>query len=317
MDTVEFGGTGLRVSRLSIATGTHGWGHRSDQTALGLEGLASLLRLAYDHGVTFWDAADQYGSHPHVAKALQGIARDRVVIATKTSSRTAREVTQDIERFLSELRTDVLDIVLLHGIAQPDWPRHYAEAMDALSRAKEQAKVRAVGISCHNFGALRAAAETNWVDAVLVRINYAGVNMDAQPSQVAPVIERMAKAGKAVYGMKVLGCGSLAQDAREAIRYVFELGTVHAITLGITNREQLFEDLRLVEELGPQYPLRWGECKRHSGHSTGHTNPAKAANSCCSSGRSGERPAGPITSGRRVTGANPSSSADARRDAGR
>ena len=87
MEHIDFGHTGLKVSRLSIGTGTNGWSGRSEQTALGLDGLANLLRLAYDHGVNFWDAADEYGSHPHVARALQGIPRDAVVIATKTVAR--------------------------------------------------------------------------------------------------------------------------------------------------------------------------------------------------------------------------------------
>ena len=122
--------------------------------------------------------------------------------------------------------------------------------------AKEQGKVRAVGVSCHGLGALSAAAETDWAEVVLARINFAGVNMDAHPSKVAPVIERLYASGKAVYGMKVLGCGQLAGEARTAIQYVFQLGTVHAITIGTSKREHLFENLRLVEEIAPQYPLQ-------------------------------------------------------------
>jgi len=221
-----------------------------------LDGLANLLRLAYDRGVTFWDTADQYGSHPHVVRALRGISREDVVIATKTSSTTAQAVTDDVERFLKELSTDVLDIVLLHCVTERNWPRRYADAMDALSRAKEQGKVRAVGISIHSFEALCAAAETDWLDVALVRINYDGVNMDAEPSKVVPVIERMHEAGKAVYGMKVLGCGQLAGDARAAIQYVLGLGTVPAITIGTSSEEQLSQNLGVMEELAPKYPLR-------------------------------------------------------------
>jgi aryl-alcohol dehydrogenase-like predicted oxidoreductase len=256
MDFVEFGKTGLRVSRLAFGTGTHGWAGRSDQTALGVDGLASLLRLAHDHGVNFWDSADEYGSHPHVARALQGIPRHEVVIATKTVSRTAEQVTQDVERFLRELSTDVLDIVLLHFVTQADWPQRCAGAMEALSQAKEQGKVRAVGVSCHGLDALRAAAETAWAEVVLARINMAGVNMDAPPSRMVPVLESLYTSGKAVYGMKVLGCGQLAGKARAAIQYVFQLGVVYALTIGISTREQLLEDVRLVKELAPRYPLR-------------------------------------------------------------
>ncbi len=255
MDYVDFGQTGLKVSRLSTGTGTHGWNHRSEQTDLGIDGLANFLRAAYDLGINFWDSADQYGSHPHVAKALQDVPRNRVVITTKTTSRTAEEVTQDVERFLRELNTDILDIVLLHCMAKRDWPRQYRGAMEALSQAKEQGKVRAVGISCHNFDALCTAAETDWVEVVLARINFAGVNMDAEPSDVVPVIQRMYDSGKAVYGMKVLGCGELTQDVQKAIEYVFQLRAVHAITIGMKRRESLYENVRIVEEMASKYPL--------------------------------------------------------------
>jgi aryl-alcohol dehydrogenase-like predicted oxidoreductase len=255
MEYVDFGDTGLVVSRLSVGTGTHGWGHRSEQTALGLDGLANLLRQAYDRGVNFWDSADQYGSHPHIARALQGIPRDRVVIATKSKAHTAKQATRDVEHFLRELNTDVIDIVLLHYRTQARWPKRSAGAMEALSRAVEQGKVRAVGVSCHGLGALRAAAETDWAQVVLARINYAGVNMDGDPSQVAPVIAQMYASGKAVYGMKVLGCGRLAGEARTAIQYVLQLGTVHAITIGTSASAHLTQNVRLVEELAPKHPL--------------------------------------------------------------
>ena len=116
--------------------------------------------------------------------------------------------------------------------------------------------MRAVGVSCHGLGALRAAAETDWAEVVLARINMAGVNMDAPPSKMVPVIESLYTSGKAVYGMKVLGCGQLAGKARAAIQYVFQLGVVHAITIGISKREHLLKNMKLVEELSPQYPLR-------------------------------------------------------------
>jgi aryl-alcohol dehydrogenase-like predicted oxidoreductase len=256
MGTVAFGNTGLRVSRLAFGTGTNGVGGRSEQTDLGVERLADLLRLAYDHGVTFLDAADAYGSHPHVARALQGIPRDTVVIATKTMARSADKVAQDVDRFLQELGTDVLDIVLLHFMTRPDWPQRYAGAMEALSRAKEQGKARAVGVSCHGLGSLRAAAESDWAEVVLARINMAGVNMDASPAKVVPVIEQMYASGKAIYGMKVLGCGQLAGKARAAIQYVLELGVVHSIVIGTSARGQLLENVSLIEEHAPQYPLR-------------------------------------------------------------
>jgi aryl-alcohol dehydrogenase-like predicted oxidoreductase len=256
MEYVDFGQTGLRVSRLSIGTGTNGWGGRSEQTDLGLEELTGLLRAAYDLGITFWDTADGYGSHRHVARALQDVPRENVVIATKTTAHSGRAVRRDVERFLRELQLQALDVVLLHCVMSGNWPRSKRNEVKTLAQAKDEGLVRAVGVSCHSLGALRAAVESDWVDVVLARINYAGINMDGSPEQVAPLIEQLYAAGKAVYGMKVLGAGRLAHDARAAIQYVLGLGTVHALTIGISRQEDLRQNVRLIEELGPTHPLR-------------------------------------------------------------
>jgi predicted aldo/keto reductase-like oxidoreductase len=109
-----------------------------------------------------------------------------------------------------------------------------------------------VGISSHNLGALRAAVATPWVEVVLVRINYDGVNMDGSPSEVEPVIEQLHEAGKGVYGMKVLGCGQLTSDVPRAFAYVLNLGTVDAVTVGMSSRAQLLENVETVEALSHQ-----------------------------------------------------------------
>ena len=66
-DTIILGKTGIQTSRLAMGTGTVGVGHRSHQTALGIQGLSGLLLNGYDRGLRFFDSADSYGSHPHVA----------------------------------------------------------------------------------------------------------------------------------------------------------------------------------------------------------------------------------------------------------
>src|SRR5689334_9824351 len=86
-DTVTLGRTGIKTSRLAMGTGTVGTGHHSHQTDLGVKGLSDLLLNGYDHGLSFFDSADAYGSHPHVAEALKHVPRDKVTVLTKTWSR--------------------------------------------------------------------------------------------------------------------------------------------------------------------------------------------------------------------------------------
>ena len=133
-DTVTLGKTGIQTSRLAMGTGTVGSGHHSHQTALGIDGLSNLLRNGYDHGLRFFDTADSYGSHPHVAEALKHVPRDKVTVLTKTWSRDAAGIRTDLDRFRRELGTDYIDVCLMHCLTEGDWTSRYQGAMDSRSR---------------------------------------------------------------------------------------------------------------------------------------------------------------------------------------
>jgi 1-deoxyxylulose-5-phosphate synthase len=245
-DTVVLGKTGIHTSRLAMGTGTVGFGHHSNQTALGVQGLSSLLRNGYDHGLRFFDAADSYGSHPHVAEALKGLPRDKVTVLTKTWSRDAQGVRADLDRFRKELRTDYLDICLMHCLTEGDWTERFRGAMDALEEAKQKGIVRAHGCSCHSIDALRAAAKSPWVEVDLARINPIGSHMDADPETVVAVLRQMKTAGKAVIGMKILGQGDLRTKQDEAIKYALSLGVLDAFTIGAESKSQQEDLIRRV-----------------------------------------------------------------------
>ncbi|MDH7571058.1 MAG: aldo/keto reductase [Armatimonadota bacterium] len=246
MERVELGRTGIRVSRLAFGTGTNGFGGKSDQTALGVEPLSALLCYAQERGVRFWDTADSYGSHPHVCHALRTTPREEVVLLSKTGSRDEAAAVADVERFCRELRTDYLDVVLLHCMTASDWPTTHAGAMRGLEKVRERGLVRAVGVSCHHFGALSVAAEHPWVQVVMARFNHAGRNMDAPPDEVLPVLRRAHANGKGIFGMKPLAKGLLAEDADAALRFVFGQGIFHAVSIGMVNRAQVDENVALA-----------------------------------------------------------------------
>src|SRR5271155_2531860 len=174
-DRVKLGPRGVEVSRLAMGTGTDGVGGSSNQTRkLGLTGLANLFDAAYDQGVTFWDSADQYGTHPHVKEALKRVKRERVTILSKTHASTEKEMKSDLDRFRRELGTDYIDILLLHCMTDPNWPQIKSGAMDVLSEAREAGIIKMRGPSCHTMGALKAAAASDWVQIDLARVNPFG-----------------------------------------------------------------------------------------------------------------------------------------------
>jgi aryl-alcohol dehydrogenase-like predicted oxidoreductase len=245
-DTVTLGSTGIKTSRLAMGTGTVGYDHHSNQTALGFQGLSGLLRNGYDNGLRFFDAADSYGSHPHVADALKHIPRDQATVLTKTWSRDPKSVRADLDRFRRELGVDYLDICLMHCLTEADWTTRYRGAMDALEEAKHQGIIRAHGCSCHSIEALRAASKSPWVEVDLARINPIGSHMDADPATVVSVLREMKATGKAVVGMKILGQGDLRTRQDEAIKYALSLGVLDAFTIGAENKAEQQDLMRRI-----------------------------------------------------------------------
>ena len=245
-DTVTLGHTGIQTSRLAMGTGTVGSGHHSHQTALGIKGLSDLLLNGYDHGLRFFDAADSYGSHPHVAEALKHVQRDKVTVLTKTWARDPATARADLDRFRRELGTDYLDICLMHCLTESDWTERYKGVMDVFSEAKEKGTIRAHGCSCHSIEALRAAAKSPWVEVDLARINPIGASMDADPTTVVGVLREMKAAGKAVVGMKILGQGDLRHRQDEAIKYALSLALLDAFTIGAESKTEQEDLIRRI-----------------------------------------------------------------------
>lgn len=245
-DTVTLGSTGIKTSRLAMGTGTVGFDHHSHQTALGVKGLSDLLLNGYDHGLRFFDAADSYGSHPHVVEALKHVKRDRVTLLTKSWARDASGMRADLDRFRRELGTDYLDVCLMHCVTEGDWTDRFRGAMDVLSEAKQKGIIRAHGCSCHSIEALRAAAKSSWVEVDLARINPIGSHMDADPATVVSVLKEMKTAGKAVVGMKILGQGDLSKRQDEAIKYALSLQILDAFTIGAESKQQQEDLIRRI-----------------------------------------------------------------------
>jgi 1-deoxyxylulose-5-phosphate synthase len=245
-DTVTLGKTGLKTSRLAMGTGTFGFGHTSRQTSQGVKSLSDLLVNGYDHGLRFFDTADAYGSHPHVAAALGRVARDKVTVMTKTWARDPKTARDDLERFRRELKSDYIDIVLMHCHTEDDWTTRYRGVMDVLSEAKQKGIIRAHGVSCHSIGALRAAAKSRWVEVDLVRMNPAGLHMDSDPETVAGVIREMRAAGKGIIGMKILGQGELGNRRDEALKFALSLGLLDAFTIGAENQAEQEDLIRRI-----------------------------------------------------------------------
>ena len=239
---VPLGQTGLKFSRVCMGTGTHGGKRQSNQTREGRGALQKLLRDAHERGVRTFDLADLYGSHTYLPPALDGLPSENYNLISKIwwnagglpeTERPDADIV--VDRFLKELKTDYIDLLLLHCVMAADWPEQLRSQMDILSKLKQQGKIRALGVSCHSIAALEAAAAEPWVESVHTRINPYGMSMDGPPEQVVPVLKKIHAAGKGVIGMKIIGEGRLRHDdARrdESVKFALGLGCVDVLNVG-------------------------------------------------------------------------------------
>ena len=243
-DTVVLGKTGIRTSRLAMGTGTIGGGGGSNQTRTNA--LPRLLLNGYDNGLLFFDTADSYGSHPDVAEALKHVSRDKVTVMTKCDSRDPKQARANLDRYRRELKTDYIDICLMHCLTEDDWTDRYRGVMDVFSEAKEKGIIRSHGVSCHSIGALRAAAKSPWVEIDLVRLNPVGAFMDAEPATVISVIKEMRAQGKGIVGMKILGQGAMRTRQDDALKFALGSGVLDAFTIGAENTNEQSDLIRRI-----------------------------------------------------------------------
>lgn len=258
-DIVPLGRTGLNVTRLAQGTGYNGYNHSSAHTRQGKEAFDRLLHRSLERGIRFLDMADLYGSHSFVKEVIQGLPRQDLTLLSKIWPRKAPWVTpsggakQEVQRYCEELGVERIDVCLIHCMTNEQWPTEFAGIRDELSALKEKGTVRAVGVSCHDLGALKVAASHPWVDVIFARINHKGGKpfaCDGTVEEVSEVLKTARANGKAVVGMKIFGAGKLTakEEKIASLRYVFRNELVDAVTIGMLTPEQVDDTFQCFQE---------------------------------------------------------------------
>ncbi|MFO1478547.1 MAG: aldo/keto reductase [Verrucomicrobiota bacterium] len=246
---VPLGQSGLKVPRFCLGTGMSGGNRQSDHTRMGVKKFTALIQGAHERGIRMYDSADLYGTHPYFIPALKGIPRDDYFIVSKIwwahggipeSERPDADIV--VNRFLKELQTDYIDLLLLHCVTSANWPQDLRKQMDILSKLKQKGVVRALGVSVHSLPALKACVNEPWVDSVHTRINPYGIAMDASTDKVLPVIKQIHAAGKGVVGMKIIGAGELRNDDEKkdaSVKLALQSGCVDVLNVGCESLEEV------------------------------------------------------------------------------
>ena len=205
MKMVQFGKTGLNVSVV-------GFGAIPIQRITQDES-TKILRKAYDAGINFYDTARVYtDSEEKIGIALSGV-RDKIIIATKTPGNDYDGVMQDLEKSLSLLKTDYIDIYQLHN---PDYlpkPGDQGRAYDAMLDAKKAGKIRHIGITNHRLNIAAEAIESGLYESLQFPLSCISSDVDFD------LASKCSSAGMGFIAMKALA-GGLITNTRAAFAYL-------------------------------------------------------------------------------------------------
>ncbi len=125
----------------------------------GLQSATNAILHALKSGYRHIDTADIYGTHENVAEAIQksGVPREEIFLTTKlwSHSVSVKRVGPAVDRFLKELQTNYLDLLLIH------WPGNtpVAETLGAMEDARKAGKVKSIGISNFNIQLVQEAMD--------------------------------------------------------------------------------------------------------------------------------------------------------------
>jgi predicted aldo/keto reductase-like oxidoreductase len=255
VDQVTLGKTGIKLSRLGMGTGSNSGQIQYD---LGREGFNSLVRYAYDQGITYFDCSQTYRTFEWLGGAVKGLPREKLFIQSKIPGQP-ENITQVIDHHRKVFDTDYVDTMLIHCMIKEGWTDQWKRIMDGFDEAMQKGWIRSKGVSCHSVPALTAATESPWAEVHLVRVNPQGRRLDG-PEQivwtdavhdVSPVvtqIKAMKAKGRGVIGMKIIGNGEFvnAEDREKSIRFAMSRPEIDSVVIGFKNRDEIDEAIRRI-----------------------------------------------------------------------
>jgi len=237
----ELGTTGLKVTDYCLGVLPMG----PLQSGLPEKNCLEIIKKALDLGVNFFDTAEGYKTQPYMGQFLAKNRGD-LVVATKSHAKTYDEMAASVEKSLTEMQTDYIDIYHLHCVK--DGIEVFEErigALQKLNQLKQQQVIRSVGMATHNVKVVDAAADRDDVDILFALVNRSGMGIvGGTTAQMVAAIEKAANAGKGVYAMKALAGGNLLSEYHDALSWARRLKGISSVSVGVVSIKELLQNLK-------------------------------------------------------------------------
>jgi predicted aldo/keto reductase-like oxidoreductase len=217
-----------------------------------IQGLSSgeaeqVLRRALEKGINFFDSARAYtDSEEKMGKALSPY-REKIFLASKALSRSGEAMTEELETSLRNFRTETIDLYQVHSVGSIEQLEKILApggAYEALIQAREEGKLRWIGVTGHSHPVLSKAVQTGLFDTVQLPFNPIENEWEYE------VIPAAKEAGMGIIGMKPLAGGAI-RDVQASLRYSLSRGIDVSIP-GMDTIEQVDENVEVSSALrGP------------------------------------------------------------------
>ncbi len=199
MGLITIGKTALRVEQ-------NGFGALPIQR-IPMKDAVCLLKKAYDGGMTFFDTARAYtDSEEKLAAAFAGMRHD-VIIATKTMAKTTEAFWHELNTSLKTLNTDYIDIYQLHNPELCPRPGDESGLYDALLQARDQGKIRYIGLTSHRLDIATEAVDSGLYDTLQFPLSYLSTE------QEIALVQRCKERQVGLIAMKALSGGLITHSA--------------------------------------------------------------------------------------------------------
>lgn len=258
MQQRELGQTGIQVSPLGLGTVKFGrdqqvkypWSFKIPDDRAVLE----LLALSRDLGINLLDTAPAYGNSEERLGKLLSHRQDWVIVSKVGEAFehgqshfdfSAQTTRQTIETSLRKLKSDYLDVVLVHSDGNDQRLIEQEDVLETLQQLKQQGLIRAIGMSTKTTaGGLWCVEHT---DVIMATRNTTDHTDD-------PVLDRALQLNKGVVIKKGLQSGHADSKAggegvAAALNYVFSHEAVSCLIAGTINPAHLQQNAGIVEAL--------------------------------------------------------------------
>ncbi|SHE73472.1 Aldo/keto reductase family protein [Ferrithrix thermotolerans DSM 19514] len=217
-------------------------GHLSTKIIFGAAGLGSCSQAFADevfdtlvrYGVNHIDTAASYGNAEERIGPWMKEHRSKFFLATKTEDRNADAARRSLERSLSRLRVDKVDLIQLHNLVEADeWEQVHRTggALEALVKAKDEGLVDYIGVTGHGTRIpamhIRSLKEYPY-DSVLFPYNYAMMSDSSYREDVEELLVICEKQGVAVQAIKSIARGRWNNTSPDTPHYSWYEPLTHA-----------------------------------------------------------------------------------------